>query len=128
MLMPALMKKILVIDDDRDLLDVITMVLQIKGFQVSAHTHPNHIYETIAAFKPDLILLDIQLSGADGRLVCKHIKESAGFAHIPVILFSANQSYKQDVQTYLADDFIEKPFELSNFLNKINHFAAQEQL
>lgn len=116
-------KKILVIDDDQDILDVITILLKMKGFEVITINSPVHVLEKISEIKPDVIVLDIQLGSTDGRQVCKQIKEIEASSQIPVILFSANKNYKKDVEAYLADDFIEKPFDINLFLHKINHYA-----
>ena len=121
-------KKILVVDDDQDLLNVITILLQMKGFEVVTINHPDNIFEIIGEMMPDVIVLDVQLGVADGRQLCKQIKEIEEFCPIPVILFSANAGYKSDAAACFADDFIAKPFDIHIFLKKINHYAQQEKL
>ncbi len=116
-------KKILVIDDDTDILKVVTLLLQMKGFEVLTFNDAHNILSNIETIQPDAILLDVQLGSSDGRHVCKQIKEVESFCHIPVILFSANNDYSNDVATCLADDFIEKPFDIHFFLNKIAHYT-----
>lgn len=116
--------KILVIDDDIDILYVVGFILKGKGFEVIAFSSPPaNLIEKVKEVNPAVILLDIQLAGYDGRELCKLIKEVKEHAHIPVILFSANHHYKHGIDKYLCNDFIEKPFEIDHLLNKISYYA-----
>jgi len=81
--------------------------------------------QKVTEVNPAVILLDIQLGGYDGRELGKQIKEAKPLSHIPVILFSANHHYKSTIDEYLCDDFIDKPFELNFFVNKIRYYAQK---
>jgi DNA-binding response OmpR family regulator len=113
------MKKILVLDDDADILILMRMTLQMHDFAVEAISRWQDIDDSISKFNPDLIILDISLNGADGRDICKKIKLSAKTGHIPIILFSANAEMGNNIKEVKAEAFIAKPYELSNLLQTI---------
>ena len=113
-------KKILVLDDDLDILVVMQLLFKVKGFDVLTISRWEEIYDKVDTFKPDLILLDVLLSGNDGRDICKVLKKKASTRLIPVILFSANPSIAKNLSEYNADGFIHKPFEVNELLKIIN--------
>ena len=113
------MNKILVVDDDPDILSLVETILTMHHFNVEALLKWESIDNSLNNFKPNLILLDVSLSGADGRDICKRIKQSKDTQHLPVILFSANVRMGNDIQNCHAQDFIAKPFELSHLLRTI---------
>ena len=113
------MKKILVADDDIDILILVKMTLGMQGFTVDAISNWKDIDERVSQFGPDLILLDVSLGGADGRDICKKLKQEPQTKHIPVILFSANAEMGESIQECQAQAFIAKPYELSHFLKTI---------
>jgi DNA-binding response OmpR family regulator len=121
--------KILIIDDDTDILQVVRMILRKNGFKaVTFSSPPSNFVEEVMAINPTVIILDVQLGGYDGRELGKQIKEVKQLAHIPVILFSANNHFKDDATAYLCDDFIEKPFAVDFFIDKIKYYAQKEFL
>ena len=81
------MNKVLIVDDDIDILTVVEMLLSMNNYTVKAISKWQDITSSIKSFSPDLILLDVALSGADGRDICKQLKQSNETQHIPVILF-----------------------------------------
>lgn len=113
------MDKILVVDDDVDILTLVKITLKMNGFDVETLSRWEKIDNAIEEFIPDLILLDISLGGADGREICKRIKTNSETAHIPVILFSANIEMEKSFANCHAQAFISKPYELNYFLNTI---------
>jgi DNA-binding response OmpR family regulator len=113
------MKKILVVDDDVDILTLVQITLTMNNFAVEAISRWEEVSDSILHFAPDLILLDVSLNGADGRDICKKIKQAQETQHIPVILFSANVDMGNDIQSCQAQAFIAKPYELSHLLNTI---------
>ena len=117
------MKKILVVDDDTDILEVVKIVLTSYGFEVETHSSGLGVPEIVTAFHPHLILLDINLPGKSGVEICKELKENTD---IPILLFSAHADKKSIVQEAMADGFIEKPFEVTHLLNTIrSHVNAK---
>ena len=113
------MKKILVADDDLDILIMVKMTLGLQGFTVDAISNWRDIDDHVKQFSPDLVLLDVSLGGADGRDICKRLKKEQETKHIPVILFSANADMGESIQDCKAEAFIAKPYELSHFLTTI---------
>ena len=111
--------KILVVDDDRDILTVLQILLTQNNYTVESIFRWELINKSIETFLPDLILLDISLAGADGRTICKTLKAQSGTKHIPIILFSANTNVEKSFRDYSANDFIAKPFEINNLINKV---------
>jgi DNA-binding response OmpR family regulator len=114
------MKKILIIDDDQDVLNAVSFLLVIHGFSVETANSVQIITKKIDVFNPDVILLDVALKEEDGRKVCKRLKNHLVYKSIKLILFSANLTVNSDFKECLADDFIEKPFEIEELLKKIN--------
>jgi DNA-binding response OmpR family regulator len=122
------MHKILVVDDDIDILTLVKMTLTMNGFEVSVLSRWEGINNTIENFKPDLILLDVSLGGADGREICKNLKAEKQTQHIPIILFSANIEMEKSIDKCNAQAFISKPYELKYFLNTIRSNIKTDSL
>ena len=114
------MSKILVVDDDLDILSVMEILLSMKGYEVEVTSKGENTFPKIDTFKPDLILLDVLISGFDGRTICKQLKSNAATRHIPVIMFSAHPGAAATIADYGADDFISKPFDVDHLLKKVN--------
>jgi DNA-binding response OmpR family regulator len=115
------MFKILVIDDDVDLLFLGSFLLRQKGFDVFSLAKTDNLFYSIGFFKPDLILLDVKLGDQDGRNICRQIKENPGTNSIKIILYSAFPETSIEYAKYGADDFIVKPYELDHLVARINH-------
>ena len=113
------MKKILVVDDEEDVLFILKRLFNAKGFDVRTTTTCEHGLEIFYSFKPDLVLLDVNVGTADGRIMCKTIKGQAEYLHIPVILISANPLMLLKYQDYGATAIIEKPFNLPMVLSTV---------
>ena len=116
------MNKILVVDDDTDILGLVEMLLNSHHYKVRAISRWQEIDNSINNFKPDLVLLDVSLGGADGREICKKIKSEKENASLPIILFSANPEMGKFLKECHAQSFIPKPFELKNLLGTISHY------
>ena len=114
------MSRILVVDDDTDILSVMETLLTMKGFEVEVTAKGENTIPKINSFKPDLILLDVLISGYDGRTICKQIKSNKATQHIPVIMFSAHPGAAATITDYGANDFIAKPFDVSHLLKKVS--------
>lgn len=117
------MKKVLVVDDNVDILTVVQLILSTNGFVVDTVSRWRLIDEKIKHFKPDIILLDIALGDADGRDICINLRTDEKTSHIPVILFSANYNLELSFADYKANDFIPKPFETDYLVAKLRKYA-----
>ncbi|MEP7252899.1 MAG: response regulator [Ginsengibacter sp.] len=118
------MSRILVVDDDTDILSVMEILLTMKGFEVEVTAKGENTFPKINTFRPDLILLDVLISGHDGRTICKQLKSNEETRHIPVIMFSAHPGAAATIADYGADDFIAKPFDVNNLIQKVNSQLA----
>lgn len=115
------MKRILVVDDDPDILEVFQLALESEHYRVYPLLSPRYIFKTVKEFNPDLIILDIMLNGMDGRAVFKELRLNPETEFIPVIMASAryNESYIVS-QKYHPNDYLEKPFDIADMLRKVN--------
>ncbi|MDP4282969.1 MAG: response regulator [Bacteroidota bacterium] len=114
------MSRILVVDDDTDILSVMELLFSMKGFEVAIISKGENTFSKIESFRPDLILLDVLISGYDGRTICKKLKSDKQTRHIPVIMFSAHPGAAATISDYGANDFIAKPFEVNHLMKKVN--------
>lgn len=114
----------MVIDDDPAILDLCRIILEEEGFNVRTYRSGNHIYK-LDKDLPDLVLLDILLSGEDGRDLCSFLKRNPKTKSIPVILFSAHLQVKlgETKDGGLPDYFIPKPFDINELIGVIRRFA-----
>jgi len=120
------MDKIFVIDDDKNLLQVMKSLLHLRGFNVSTFRNWEIAYKLMKLFKPQLILLDVFLKGIDGLEVCQRLKASPFTKHIPIILCSGYpQIAERGIREYGAADFIAKPFELDDLINKMHSVLSK---
>jgi len=115
------MKKILIADDDEAICDSLTMFLEEMGYRVQATTEFT-VENSIDSDFPDLILLDIWMSGKDGRDICRYLKSNEETKNIPIIMISASKELVSTVKEAGADDFIPKPFELDTLMGKIHSY------
>lgn len=111
--------KILIVDDSKDILEGMKMFLEIKNYEVRTVSNAQSIMEEISSFDPDLLILDIFLSGFDGRELCKTLKTDKDTKHLKIILFSAASNALEDYGYYGADECLEKPFGLNDISEKI---------
>ena len=99
-------KKVLVVDDDMDILTVIKTVLKMKGFNVETVSEGEKVLGKIDSFDPDILLLDVMLSGLDGRVICKQIKANPSHKELPILMLSAHPAAASTIAEYGADGFI----------------------
>lgn len=112
-------KRILVIDNDQDILEAVETALTMENYSVETSPIVEDIFEMIRDKNPDLILIDYLLYGINGGELCHMIKSEPTTSHLPVIIFSGYPKVIQSLGTYECDAFISKPFELDNFMGII---------
>lgn len=113
------MKKILLVDDDPDMLNSVQSILMKEDYETQIVLEWEKMYKKVRIFKPDLIILDVHLDGVDGRILCRNLKNSEDTKHIPVIVCSAHFIAGNSIHEYGADSFIAKPFFIDQLLNKV---------
>jgi CheY-like chemotaxis protein len=118
-------KKIMFIDDEPDLVKVTSLRLKKIGYEVCIVTTGEEALNAIKETPPDLIFLDLRLPQMSGDAVCKQLKSDEKLRQIPVILFTASMSnILEKVKEIKADDYLTKPFEPEELLNKIKKFIG----
>lgn len=121
------MNRVLVVDDNTDILWVVEIILKRYGFNVMTTLKGEEVLAKTKMFSPQLILLDVFLSGIDGIDVCNTLKATPETKDIPVIMISAHTNFKDIKKFCKADDFIAKPFDANELVKKINHFIGTPQ-
>jgi CheY-like chemotaxis protein len=106
-------KRVLILDDDLDILQICTIVLRKKGFEVSTLSNSSQVVEQVKALQPDVILMDNWIPGPGGIEATRTLKLDTSTQDIPVIFFSANSNVTQLAQEARADYFLQKPFDIS---------------
>ena len=113
-------KKILLVDDEPDILEFLQELLEQEGYTVAITDKAEYVEKLHNdGGLPDLILIDILLSGKDGCEIVKHLKSQEETRHVPAIMFSAHPSAEETARAAGADDFVAKPFEMDEILAKI---------
>ncbi|MEP6583814.1 MAG: response regulator [Ginsengibacter sp.] len=115
---------ILVIDDNRDLLQMLTAMLRLKAYKVSTKDNADNMETTLSELAPDVIFMDMLLSGADGCEICRRLKANPAFSNIPIIMISAHPQAKDECLKAGANYFLDKPFEMQE-LFKVVESALQ---
>jgi len=114
------MVRILAVDDNEDILEILRLILEDYGYEVKTITDGNLMFEEIKENRPDLILLDIMLGNMDGRELCKALKSNKETQDIPIILVSASHNLSDRFMPTSAHiDFLAKPFDMMELLNKV---------
>jgi CheY-like chemotaxis protein len=114
-------KKILVVDDDESITEVIQIVLEGEGYEVEISLDGGRIPDFPGRL-PDLILLDILLQRKDGRKICQQLKSDQKTSHIPVIVLSAHSDGSQAAADCGADGFLEKPFDVDVLISTVEQY------
>ena len=118
-------KKILILDDDPDILEILSYVLRESGYEIRALSCGDTVFDDIKDFQPDLILMDVMLAGLDGRSICKKIKENHLTYFVPVILISGTHDLAESLHLAGApNDFVGKPFDIDYLLARIEKQLA----
>lgn len=113
------MNRILVIDDDKDILELVEIILIRNGFEILISPKGEETLANVENFAPQVILLDVFLAGVNGIDICRELKSNPKTAHIPVIMYSAHTNKNDIMRQCNANDFLAKPFEISNLIEKI---------
>jgi DNA-binding response OmpR family regulator len=115
-------RKLLLADDSITIQKVVELVLSEEDFQIKAVNNGNDALNQVEVFHPDVVLADIEMPGVNGYQLCDKIKKNSATAHISVLLLAgAFEPLDEDLaKNVRADDYIVKPFESQELINKIN--------
>lgn len=124
-------KRVLVVDDDRVIQQLLEVNLELEGYQVAGTASDGREAIKMAEdLKPDLILLDIMMPKMDGLEVCRHLKSDPKLAKIPIVLLSA-RAQDMDIREGLdigADAYLTKPFDPVELLDVVGRLLAGERI
>ena len=116
----AMSKKILIVDDNELIVEVMSYILTNNGYEVTSLTSGQAVITEVNTQHPDLLILDAMLPGVDGRDICKILKFNKATQDLPVIICSGNQDIASSLrQTGAPNDFLLKPFDMTDLLNKV---------
>ncbi len=118
----SIKKKILIIDDEIDLVTTLVDTLTFSGYEIDYAYDGLAGLEKLAQQKPDLILLDMMMPGMNGDAVCRKIRKDVHTKKIKIVIFSARAQEKDMAmaKAFGADDYVIKPYEIEELLEKIN--------
>jgi DNA-binding response OmpR family regulator len=115
-------KTIAVCDDDKPIVDVMTLILKDEGFDVRSYEDGEKLLSDIEKEDVHLVLLDYRLPRKNGMEVAKTLKKKTKAKDIPVIMISANHNLESSIDKNAVDDFIPKPFDISHLMEKVYRY------
>ena len=118
-------KKILLLDDNKDLLLIVQIILKAQGYEVVQSNCVEEAAQKIKIHRPSLILMDVFIKEEDGREFCSQLKKDADTGNIKVIMMSGIESDNDLLYTIGADDFIQKPFDYNELIDKVQKQMVQ---
>ena len=121
--MPLAPKHILIVDDNDEILETVSIMLTRNDYRVTAKNRVENFEQEVRSLSPDLILLDKNLGWVDGCDLCRLIKSISGLSAIPIIMFSAYYKRKEECMEAGANNFLEKPFQMKILLEMIASYV-----
>jgi two-component system alkaline phosphatase synthesis response regulator PhoP len=119
-------KHIFIIDDDTDILEALRVLLEFERYKVDISAKNGEvILEKIAKKLPDAIILDVLLSGHDGRVIARNLKSAPATKHIPIIMISAHPEAEESALKAGADEFLSKPFDMRELLSSLERVVEK---
>jgi DNA-binding response OmpR family regulator len=111
--------RLIIVDDDEDLLEMVSFVLRSQGMEIKSLSTGALLFKSMAIEKPDMLVMDVYLGDMDGRTICKQLKNTKEYSTVPVLLYSAGNISKTSIVDSLADDFLQKPFDVLTLVKRI---------
>ena len=118
--------KVTIVDDDRDTREMLTLALELEGFQVGGAANGLRLISAMHVDRPDVILLDVMMSWIDGFELCRAIKKNPTFGDIPVIFISAPKSPEDERagREAGAADYFTKPLDVDRLIARIREILG----
>jgi len=118
--------KVVIVDDDRDTREMLTLALELEGFDVGGAANGLRLISAMHVDRPDVILLDVMMSWIDGFELCRAIKKNETFADIPVIFISARKSAEDERAGRAAGamDYFTKPLDVDRLVARIREILG----
>lgn len=122
-------QRILIVEDEEDVVQPVAFRLEMQGFEVLMEPDGELGFQTATSELPDLILMDVMMPGIDGLTLCRILKEREDTGQIPIIMLTAKTTMGDVEKAFAAhaDDYIAKPFEWAELLGKVNRCLAGQQ-
>jgi DNA-binding response OmpR family regulator len=118
-------KKVLVVDDDKDIRELMHLILEMEGYAVTELDNGHDVLDAIQVSRPDVVLLDVMLGDTDGRDICKLLKNDPEMKDIPIIIVSASHGlHTMHEKQCGANDYLAKPFDMNDLISHVRYFAA----
>ena len=120
-------KRILVVDDEVDLVETVRFSLELEGYDVLVAYNGEEALNQARKENPDLILLDLMLPKLDGYKVCRLLKFDERYKHIPILMLTAKIQEKDKVTGMEtgANEYITKPFEMDELMKKVKGYLSK---
>lgn len=118
-------KKILVCDDNTDILEMLVLLLETSGYDVISENKSPNIFNIIAEENPGLVIVDLWMPMLPGDKIIKQLRTVPATQSLPVIVISACIDGQQMAEAAGATHFISKPFDIFNLLDKVEQYYAQ---
>jgi DNA-binding response OmpR family regulator len=119
-------KTVLICDDDEGIIEVTTIILEEKGYNVISMTSCETLFEKIDKFNPRVILLDLWMPDATGDEITRQLKADDKTKQIPIIIVSANKDTEKVAKESGADDFLCKPFDINELEDIVQKYSEFE--
>jgi DNA-binding response OmpR family regulator len=110
---------VLLVDDDQDICIMMESILKFSGYSVQYCSVPEKLWQILSDKTPALLLMDMFLSGTDGRDICKKLKSNQETSSIKIMMMSAHPDGEETCLRAGADDFLAKPFDIDYFTDKV---------
>jgi DNA-binding response OmpR family regulator len=117
---------VVIVDDDRDMREMLTLALELEGFEVGQAANGLRLISTLDVDRPDVILLDVMMSWIDGFELCRSVKQNEELKNIPILFVSARTS-QEDVRRGLeagASGYFTKPVDLGRLVTRIRELMG----
>ena len=120
------MPKILIVDDDVIITDLMKMLVSMEGHQPTTVNDSMKAIEVAGSVQPDLITLDLMMPGLTGYELCEQLHNDPRFASIPIVIVSAKDDLASKEKAFQAGarEYITKPFGVDDFINKIKELTT----
>lgn len=113
------MPKILIVDDDAQVISLLKSFLSSEGYEVTGITHSSKAMQAANSIHPDLFILDLMMPPPDGFTLCTMLRADPNFAETPILIITAMADSNSKATAFGANDYLSKPFKLDELVLRI---------
>ncbi len=119
-------KRIIVVDDDKEIREILTFVLSRNGFEVAVASHGQQLQQLLATYTPDLIILDVTMPGEDGYQICNSLRTGPQTQHVPVMIMTAHTEniYERISVDLGVAQHVTKPFHPLDLVERVKNLLT----